>query len=252
MYPKITRRNFLGHVRSTIAACASSTSLAKASSPSNTTLKKGNFPATIPNMPFIWGNLLHLSFNMWSDRPVDSWGHLQKEDLNLVTYQPYLRLDDTLWNDLTQRMANVEMNMVVIDLGDGIQYQSHPEIAVKGAWTEKRLRNELDRLRKLGLEPIPKLNFSTSHDVWLGPYGKLDSHGYDQVPTGSNWSHPKNFELMVKYCQDKISPEHLKGFLMAPWLPTLEKFRQKHLEAINQVKAAMETFSESAKKHLSN
>ena len=35
-----------------------------------------------------------------------------------------------------------------------------------------RLRKELARLRKLGLEPIPKLNFSTTHDLWLGPYSR--------------------------------------------------------------------------------
>ena len=29
-----------------------------------------------PPPKLIWGNLLHLSFNMWSDRPVDKWGAL--------------------------------------------------------------------------------------------------------------------------------------------------------------------------------
>ena len=32
------------------------------------------------------------------------------------------------------------MNMVVIDLGDGVKYESHPEIAVKGAWSTTELR----------------------------------------------------------------------------------------------------------------
>ena len=108
--------------------------------------------------PLIWGNLLHLSYNMWRDRPV-------KEDdprQGATTYQPYLRFDEKLWEELTKRMADVGMNLVVIDLGDGVQYESHPEIAVQNAWSVERLRKELARLRKLGLEPIPKLNFSAT------------------------------------------------------------------------------------------
>ena len=62
--------------------------------------------------------------------------------------------------------------MVVIDLGDGVRYESHPEIAVENASPVEQLREELARLRERGLEPIPKLNFSASHDIWLGPYSR--------------------------------------------------------------------------------
>lgn len=88
-------------------------------------------------------------------------------------YQPYLRFDETLWYDLTRRMADAGFNMVIIDLGDGVRYESHPEIAVEGAWSPQKLRDELSRLRELGLEPIPKLNFSAYHDTWLGEYGRM-------------------------------------------------------------------------------
>ena len=30
-------------------------------------------------------------------------------------------------------------------------------------------------LRALGIEPLPKLNFSTCHDAWLGPYSRMVS-----------------------------------------------------------------------------
>ena len=115
----------------------------------------------------IWANLLHLSYNMWEDRIAP-----ERPERG---YRPYLRFDEKLWGELLDRMAAVGMNMVVIDLGDGVKYDSHPEIAVKGAWTPKRLRRELARVRKLGLEPIPKLNFSTCHDAWLGPYARCVS-----------------------------------------------------------------------------
>jgi hypothetical protein len=112
----------------------------------------------------IWAYLVHLSYNMWADREAREW------DLPYVSAKPYLRFDGSLWNDLLQAMVDHGLNMVVLDLGDGVRYQSHPEIAVEGAWTTGRLRDELARVREMGLEPIPKLNFSACHDTWLGPY----------------------------------------------------------------------------------
>ena len=114
----------------------------------------------------IWAVLLHLSYNMWDTR--------------------YPRLgqifDEKLWRALLDRMASAGMNMVVIDLGDAVKYRSHPEIAVQGAWTPARLKRELKRIRGLGIEPIPKLNFSACHDLWLGPYERqLSTDTYYRV-----------------------------------------------------------------------
>jgi hypothetical protein len=109
--------------------------------------------------------LLHLSYNMWGDCPAAERGpHFQS--------QPFLRWDDSLWTDLRPRLAEAGFNMVVLDLGDGIQYQSHPEIAVQQAWSREQLREQLQAMRAVGLEPIPKLNFSASHDAWLGDYAR--------------------------------------------------------------------------------
>jgi hypothetical protein len=115
----------------------------------------------------IWANLLHLSFNMWEDW--DAPGHTFR------SYRPELRFDDSLWHELIARMTDAGMNMVVIDLGDGVRYETHPEIAVQQAWSVGRLREEIARLRSAGLEPIPKLNFATTHDAWLGPYSRCVS-----------------------------------------------------------------------------
>ena len=128
-----------------------------------------------PPPKLVWGNLLHLSYNMWSDRPVEKWGALQGEELGYVCRQPYLRFDEKLWRDLLQAMSRGGLNLVVLDLGDAVAYRSHPEIAVKDAWSPAKLREELKRCRDLGLEPIPKLNFSTAHDTWLGKYARMVS-----------------------------------------------------------------------------
>lgn len=122
--------------------------------------------------PLLWGYLIHLSHNMWLDTPGD----------REVNYAPYMRCDDALWAELTELIAEAGMNALVIDVGDGIEYASHPEISVEGAWSSQRLAEELDRLRGLGLEPIPKLNFSAGHDAWLGPYSRqLSTPAYYQV-----------------------------------------------------------------------
>lgn len=304
-----------------------------------------------PSEGLIWANLLHLSFNMWEDRvgPGD-------ELLEIRGYRPYLQFDDTLWHDALRRMSEVGMNMVIIDLGDGVSYASHPEIAVENAWTTGRLREELEKIRELGIEPIPKLNFATTHDAWLGEYSRrvstdvyyevcedlisevvdlfdtprffhlgmdeetaehqryynyvvvrqhelfwhdfhfycdrvaaagvrpwvwsdylwhhpasfteqmprsvlqsnwyyglefdpedvevkayheLEKGGFDQIPTGSNHSHPENFGRTVEYCTRLLDPGRLLGFMQTPWRPTTERFRQRHIDAIEQVGVAI-------------
>ncbi len=115
----------------------------------------------------IWAGLLHLSFNMWEEfisphRPFRG-------------FRPDLRLSEPLWNDALDRMSKSGMNMVVIDLGDAVKYESHPEIAVNNAWSGDRLRTELKKMREMGLEPIPKLNFSAGHDTWMKEYSRMVS-----------------------------------------------------------------------------
>ena len=65
--------------------------------------------------------------------------------------------------------------MVLVDLGDAIKYESHPEIAVNNAWSTTKLKEELKKMRGMGLEPIPKLNFAAGHDAWLKKYSRMVS-----------------------------------------------------------------------------
>ncbi|MFA5858709.1 MAG: Tat pathway signal protein [Elusimicrobiota bacterium] len=118
----------------------------------------------------IWAYLIHISYNMWCDCDAP-----ELNKMSFAKYSPSLRCDDSLWNDVTSELSKTGMNMLIIDLGDGIKYESHPEIAVENAWPVEKLKTELIRLRKLGLEPIPKLNFSTCHDAWLGKYSRMVS-----------------------------------------------------------------------------
>lgn len=123
-----------------------------------------NILVAAPERKFLWANLLHLGMNMW----------LKKDET--------LRCEDAVWAEYVTRSRDVGFNMIVIDLGEGVVYPSHPELAIKGSWTPAKLRAELAKLRHMGLEPIPKLNFSACHDLWLGPYGRMvSSPKYYQV-----------------------------------------------------------------------
>ncbi|MFA9480240.1 Tat pathway signal protein [Phycisphaerales bacterium AB-hyl4] len=120
------------------------------------------------NQQIQWGYLIHLGYNMWEDRESPN-----RPDRRIA--KPYLRCDKPLWDELTQRFAEVGGSLLVIDLGEAVRYESHPELACKHAWSPAKLKREIKRLQKLGLEVIPKLNFSAAHDTWLGPYHRCVS-----------------------------------------------------------------------------
>lgn len=116
--------------------------------------------------------LLHLGHNMWCEwLPDDVQGVAEIKDKYRPDYT--LRNRDDLWRRVTARVAERGLNMVVIDIGEGLEYPSHPELAIKGSWSPDKLRDEVVRLRGMGIEAIPKLNFSATHDGWLKHYHRM-------------------------------------------------------------------------------
>ena len=107
----------------------------------------------------MWATLFHLGRNFGSDRST-----AKKMDF-----------DDALWREATDRMKAGGVNTVILDLSEGVIYPSHPELAIEGSWSAEKLKGEIARLAKMGIEAIPKLNFSTSHDTWLGEYARMVS-----------------------------------------------------------------------------
>ena len=334
--------------------------------------------------------LLHLGTNMWDDflnGPDDLAKSVEEEKLRpnpfgpdsrgkRSRYRSYLRCDDTVWKEAVDSCAQAGMNAVFIDIGEGMAFPSHPELAVKGTWSVEKMQKELARIRSLGMEPLPKLNFSACHDSWLkeyhrmlstkeyyqvvadvirdtaelfgnprlfhigydeefamaqfntffcvvrqgdlwwhdlnytvgqvskhgarpvmwadaiwagreefirrasrdilmsnwyylkdfsekkqqwdhefekrGGWGKthndlagflaLEKAGFDQLPCGSNWDCEENFGGLVKFCREKIDPERLKGFIMAPWEVSMPANRKKLLRGIELASAAYQGF----------
>lgn len=122
----------------------------------------------------MWGLLLHLGSNLWNDNPDTPEGRARAPGKKFLIHEE-LYCEDSMWREATERMVRGGLNTVLVDLADGVVYPSHPEIAVKNAWTPEKLATELARMRAMGLEPLPKLNFSATHDAWLKDYSKMVS-----------------------------------------------------------------------------
>ena len=59
---------------------------------------------------FIWSILLHLGYRMWGD------------DDSLKTMPDSLAFDYDVWKEATERMAEIGMNMVVVDVGTALAH----------------------------------------------------------------------------------------------------------------------------------
>lgn len=127
----------------------------------------------------MWAILLHLGTNMWRKKnPFDK--SYQDEESSI--YRDFLYTDKEIWTKVVDFLPSCGINTVLIDLGEGVQYDTHPELAVKGSWTKTELRNELDRIRSLGMTPLPKLNFSAGHNAWLQDHAyTVGTDHYNQV-----------------------------------------------------------------------
>jgi len=214
MNPDITRRLFLGTGTAALAGCA---------------VPKAAAFAARPEPKFMWGVLLHFGLNIQSDIPVDKWGGKKYfgEDLKLMTAADHVRFDEGVFDRLTDCMAAKGLNTIVIDLEEALYYPSHPELAVKGTWSVDRFQKKLAQLPE-GRE----CNYAEA-------YIELEKAGFDQIPTGSNWSVNDNVSATVSFAKKHIAPERLKGFLAAQWVKTLPQFEKMHEEQIDQMHDVM-------------
>ena len=339
----VSRRDFITTAAG-VAALAATPSLAKA--------------AKQPEPKFIWSYLAHFGVNSWRDVPLETQDPNMEEKWLTRCCADHVRFDEPSWQRISAALAKAGCNQIIIDLAEIVVYPSHPELAVKGSWSVERLRAEIARLRGMGFEVIPKMNFSACHDTWLKTYHRmvstkkyyqvcedlikdaaeifdhprffhlgydeetashqakhlfavcrqgdlwwhdflwfakvtektgcrpwiwsdycwnhkdefmkrmpksvlqsnwyygaefdvsklkesrrpyveayewLDKAGFDQVPTGSNWSCDTNFADTVKFCDAKCQKDLIKGYMMAPWTRTFAIHEEKSMQAIAQM-----------------
>ena len=67
-------------------------------------------------------------------------------------------------------------NLLVLDLGEGLFYPSHPELSIEGTKSVKWIRDEIRRFKEeWGVTIVPRLNFTTCHDTYLQRYERMIS-----------------------------------------------------------------------------
>lgn len=83
--------------------------------------------------------------------------------------------DNDMWDWILEEAPKAGFNSFLLEVGDGIAYHSHPEISLPDAWSHGQVRKELARCREKGMEVIPKVNFSTGHNLWMKQYARMTS-----------------------------------------------------------------------------
>ena len=118
---------------------------------------------TPPKVGDIRSVLLHLGTNMWTDRAFTEIPEFTRKHDPTVTLEDirnvdYHRFDEGCWRELTGLMAKRGLNQLVVDIGEGMVLPSHPELAVRGAWSPDRMREEIVRLNKLVYDTVQEQN----------------------------------------------------------------------------------------------
>ena len=115
-------------------------------------------------MEKIWGLFVFLSTNQY-----------QSVSKNLT-------LEDDFWDYILDEAEKAKINTIILDVGDGVVFDSHPEISLPDAWTRERVHKEIEKCRAKGIKIIPKLNFSHYHSYWMHDYrGSVSTKKYYQV-----------------------------------------------------------------------
>ena len=143
-------------------------------------------PARAPAIAgdFAWGALLHLGTNIAGDwvpgvrnpqsaeeeAELARAGKISYKHCHISCLRDFFSTDWTCWRQQLEGARQGGLNTVFIDVAEAYAYPGHPELWVKGSLDFDRMRQVLDEIRGMGLEPIPKLNFSTGHDQWLREY----------------------------------------------------------------------------------
>ena len=131
------------------------------------------------NKEMIWAYMMKMGSNMWG-RKGQKWPW-DMEDIELM-YHDEVYCDKEVWRKVTDFLPQFGFNTLLIDVGEGIQLNSHPELANPGSWTQEEVKAEIKRLKAMGITPIPKLNFSASHDAWLKDYAyMIGTETYNRV-----------------------------------------------------------------------
>ena len=125
--------------------------------------------------------------------PSNRWGHPNDPPAEPDMFLRFLR----------EVVVNTKLNMAVIIIHQGMQYESHPQVSGPAAWSKADVKRIFDTLRSWGVEPVPHMN-SLGHMNWLCiPYrdlGLAEDGDVHQICT----SHPDAERIVTEIYQEII------------------------------------------------
>jgi len=121
------------------------------------------------NKEFMWSHLVHLGYNCWND-PGNTKG---REHRSTPCATTKLEFDRELWYSHLAELREIGVNTLIVDVADGMVFESHPELALEGSLAHDEMRAEVAKMKAMGFEVVPKLNFSAAHDIWLKEYSYM-------------------------------------------------------------------------------
>lgn len=134
----------------------------------------------------IWAYLIHLGLNNWMEKDETAGAYEGAETIkshfahggencSFRCASDKLRCNKKYFRALVDRAHQTGVNMIVIDLAEGVKYETHPELAVADAWSVAELAEEIAYIKSLGMDAVPSMDFSAAHDEWLGEYARMVS-----------------------------------------------------------------------------
>lgn len=115
-------------------------------------------------MEKIWGLMFGISDNMWV--PLHTKREFEVGDWVENYRADKIAFDWDVFQRVIEKAAKAGINTILLDVGDGVRFESHPEIVLSDSLTRKEVKELVDRCRTLNIDIIPKLNFSTGHSYW--------------------------------------------------------------------------------------
>lgn len=127
-----------------------------------------------------------------------------------------------LGRQLIETAGRGRMNMLILDIKDGMVYRSHPEISLPGAISQADVAALVELARSYGMDVVPKYNLSTTHLGWILPAVKVP----EEVDTEKFW---KVAEDVANEIIEVVKPEH---YFHAGFDEDRGRNREKYLERL--------------------
>ncbi|MBR7143506.1 MAG: Tat pathway signal protein [Lentisphaeria bacterium] len=117
--------------------------------------------------------LVRTSNNFWEDCIPPEDVIEENPRIRSRYYRPHFNCDMKVLHRILKKMSDCGLNAVLFDVGDSVRFRSRPDVGLPDALSIDEYKDVLKMCRDLGLEPFPKLNFSSCHDAWLGRYSRM-------------------------------------------------------------------------------